>query len=239
MPITTPEKLTMTSCVIIFAKNPLPNQVKTRLLPYISAEQSASLYRAFLIDWCETLSQVATSDRIVAYTPSDSLNQLQTLIGENVTYIPQVGSGLGERLTSACRWACNRGYEKILMVGSDSPTLPVQYLDEALKLLQFRDIVIGPSTDGLYYLIGFSKVGVHQIIPSIFTDVEWSSNHVLRQTLEKVELTGTRLGLLPPWYDVDTPTELQFLRDHLFAMQLAEHDSPAPQTAHKLAEFVS
>ena len=226
----------MTCCTIIFAKNPVSNQVKTRLLPFISAEQAASLYRAFLVDWCNTLSKITTSDLVIAYTPPDSLCELQTLIGENAIYIPQIGSGLGERLISASRWARDQGYEKFLFVGSDSPTLPIQYINQAIELLGSRDIVIGPSTDGGYYLIGFAKTGAERTIPAIFEDTMWSTDLVFRQTLEEVAAVGAQLGLLPPWYDVDTPAELRFLRDHLLAMRLAHGDVPAPETEHELTK---
>ena len=89
------------TCLIVFAKNPMPNQVKTRLLPRISPEQAASLYRAFLMDWCGALKELLNIDLIIAYTPPECKPELQALLGNDVTYIPQTGSELGERLTSA------------------------------------------------------------------------------------------------------------------------------------------
>ena len=227
----------MAACVIVFVKNPVPGQVKTRLIPYLSPEQAASLYRAFLVDWCNTLSTISTVHRIIAYTPPEGLNTLQTLIGEDSVYIPQVGASLGERLIAAARWAHNQGYAKFLFVGSDSPTLPIQYVERALDLLESRDVVIGPSVDGGYYLIGFSKHGASLSIPTIFEEITWSTDVVFRQTLGKLQGIHARLGLLPPWYDVDTPTGLQLLQDHLFGMDLAGESSPAPQTYSKLTEW--
>ena len=227
----------MDACVIVFVKNPVPGQVKTRLIPYLSPEQAASLYRAFLVDWCNTLSTISTVHRIIAYTPPEGLNTLQTLIGEDSVYIPQVGASLGERLIAAARWAHSQGYAKFLFVGSDSPTLPIQYVERALDLLESRDVVIGPSVDGGYYLIGFSKHGASLSIPTIFEEITWSTNVVFRQTLGKLQGIHAQLGLLPPWYDVDTPTGLQLLRDHLFGMDLAGGSSPAPQTYSKLTEW--
>ena len=227
----------MDACVIVFVKNPVPGQVKTRLIPYLSPEQAASLYRAFLVDWCNTLSTISTVHRIIAYTPPEGLNTLQTLIGEDSVYIPQVGASLGERLIAAARWAHNQGYAKFLFVGSDSPTLPIEYVERALDLLESRDVVIGPSVDGGYYLIGFSKHGASLSIPTIFEEITWSTNVVFRQTLGKLQGIHAQLGLLPPWYDVDTPTGLQLLQDHLFGMDLAGESSPAPQTYSKLTEW--
>ena len=145
----------MKTCVIVFAKNPIPNAVKTRLIPPLSPEQAATLYTAFLTDWCEALAELSDVDLVIAYTPTDAQPDLQALIGGDAIYIPQVGIDLGERLTSATQWAAEHGWTKILLVGSDSPTLPISYISQALTLLDSRNIVIGPSTDGGYYLIGF------------------------------------------------------------------------------------
>ena len=143
---------------------------------------------------------------------------MQTLIGKDLVYIPQQGATLGERLIAAARWACDRDYAKFLFVGSDSPTLPIQYVEHALDLLESRDVVIGPSVDGGYYLIGFSKHGASLSIPTVFEEITWSTEVVFRQTLRKIQTVNARLGLLPPWYDVDTPTGLQLLQDHLLGM---------------------
>jgi uncharacterized protein len=224
-------------CIIVFAKEPIPNRVKTRLLPALSPEQAASLYKAFLVDWCATLSKLETADLVIAYTPPEGKSALQTLIGEDAIYIPQVGADLGERLGNAGQWACEQKYQKFLFVGSDSPTLPIQYVKEAFKQLESCDVVVGPSMDGGYYLIGFSADGAELVIPSIFEGISWSSEVVFRQTLEKLQSANARLGLLPPWYDVDTPAELQFLRDHLLGMRLAGETGETPQIDSALAEL--
>ena len=228
----------MAACVIVFVKNPVPGQVKTRLTPYLSPEQAASLYQAFLVDWCNTLSSIPTAHRVIAYTPPEGLSALQVLIGEDPVYIPQVGASLGERLIAAARWAGDQGYAKFLFVGSDSPTLPVQYVEHALDLLESRDIVIGPSVDGGYYLIGFSKHGASLSIPTVFEEIAWSTDVVFRQTLGKIQEINAQLGLLPPWYDVDTPTGLQLLQNHLLGMDIAEEHIPTPQTYSKLTEWL-
>ena len=227
----------MAACVIVFVKNPVPGQVKTRLIPHLSAEQAALLYQAFLVDWCNALSAISTAHRVIAYTPPESLSVLQTLIGEDPVYLPQQGTSLGERLIAAARWACDQGYTKFLFVGSDSPTLPIQYLEHALNLLESREVVIGPSVDGGYYLIGFSKYGASLSIPTIFETITWSTDLVFRQTLGKIQTVNARLALLPPWYDVDTPAGLQLLRDHLFGLNLAGENIPAPQTYSQLEEW--
>ena len=229
----------MKTCLTVFAKNPVPNQVKTRLIPPLSPEQAATLYTAFLTDWCQTLAELTDVDIVIAYTPPEAQSDLQALIGDNAVYIPQVGDDLGERLVSATQWAAAHDYTKILIVGSDSPTLPISYISEAIRLLDARDIVIGPSVDGGYYLIGFSVETLASTIPHVFADIAWSTAAVFQQTVTRVREAKVTLGLLPPWYDIDTPEDLVFLHAHIAAMRLAGDTRQAVRTEALLAELYS
>ncbi len=229
----------MKTCVIVFAKNPVPNQVKTRLVPSISPEQAAALYTAFLTDWCETLAKLSGVDLIIAHTPSEAQSDLQALIGDAAIYIPQIGAGLGERLTSATEWAAEHGYTKILLVGSDSPTLPISYISQALTLLDSRNTVIGPSTDGGYYLIGFSVETLVITVPHVFEEIAWSTADVFQQTVTRIREVEVTLGLLPPWYDIDTAKDLAFLHAHIAAMRLAGDSVQAVRTESLLAKLFS
>ena len=229
----------MKTCVIVFAKNPVPNQVKTRLVPALSAEQAATLYTAFLTDWCDTLTKLPNVDLIIAYTPAAARSDLQALIGDDVLYIPQLGADLGERLTSATQWATEQGYTKILLVGSDSPTLPTSYILKASTRLDSRDVVIGPSTDGGYYLIGFSATNIAMTVPFIFEEIAWSTADVFQQTVARIQSLKANLGLLPPWYDIDTAEDLAFLQAHISAMRLAGETVQAVRTESLLTEIFS
>ena len=227
----------MKTCLIVFAKNPVPNQVKTRLIPTLSPEQAAALYTAFLTDWCETLAKLSDVDLVIAYTPIEARLDLQALIGDDVIYIPQIGTDLGERLTSATRWATEQGYAKILFVGSDSPTLPVSYISQAITLLDSRDTVIGPSTDGGYYLIGFSAAALTTTVPHVFGEITWSTSKVFQQTVERIHSVKATLGLLPLWYDIDTAEDLGFLHAHIAATRIAGDTIQAVRTESLLAEL--
>ncbi|RKU20709.1 glycosyltransferase [Candidatus Poribacteria bacterium] len=226
-------------CVIVFAKNPVPNQVKTRLIPNLSPEQAARLYTAFLTDGCEVLAKLPGVDLIIAYTPAEARSDLQALIGDDVLYIPQRGANLGERLTAATQWATEQGYTKILLVGSDSPTLPISYISKALTLLDSRDVVIGPSTDGGYYLIGFSVETLGKTVPCIFEEIAWSTADVFQQTVVRIQSLKAPLGLLPPWYDIDTAGDLAFLHAHISAMRLAGETVQAVKTESLLTDFLT
>ena len=188
----------MKTCVIVFAKNPRPNKVKTRLSPTLSPEQAATVYTAFLVDGCDTLAKLPDVDLIIAYTPAKARSDLQALIGDDALYIPQIGADLGERLTSATQWAAEQRYTKILLVGSDSPTLPIAYISKALTLLDSRDITIGPSTDGGYYLIGFSVEILDTTVPHIFKDIAWSTADVFEQTVARICSRKATLGSPTP-----------------------------------------
>ena len=229
----------MKICVIVFAKNPVPNQVKTRLIPTLSPEQAAILYTAFLTDWCETLAKLSGVDLVIAYTPAAAESDLQALIGDCGIYIPQMGTDLGERLTSATQWAAAQGYTKILLVGSDSPTLPISYISQAYTLLDSRDITIGPSTDGGYYLIGFSATNVATAVPFVFEDIAWSTADVFQQTVTRIGSLNATVGLLPPWYDIDTAEDLAFLHTHISTMRLAGETIQAVRTESLLTEIFS
>ena len=229
----------MKTCVIVFAKNPIPNAVKTRLIPSLSPEQAATLYAAFLTDWCEALAELPDAALIIAYTPADAQPDLQALIGDDAIYVRQTGTGLGERLTSATQWAAEHGYTKILLVGSDSPTLPISYISQALTLLDSRNIVIGPSTDGGYYLIGFSIETLATTIPHVFENVAWSTAEVFQQTVARIHAAETTLGLLPPWYDIDRAEDLAFLHAHISAMRLAGDSVQAVRTESLLTKLFS
>ena len=229
----------MKTCVIVFAKNPIPNEVKTRLIPLFSPEQAAALYTAFLIDWCETLAELSDVDLVIAYTPPEAESDLQALIGDDVIYISQIGADLGERLTSATLWAAKQGYTKILFVGSDSPTLPISYISQAITRLDSQDTVIGPSTDGGYYLIGFSAAALTTTVPHVFEEIAWSTAKVLKQTVRRIHSAEATLGLLPPWYDIDTAEDLAFLQAHIASMRLAGDSVQAIRTESLLTELFS
>ncbi len=229
----------MKTCIIVFAKNPVPNQVKTRLVPPLSPEQAARVYTAFLTDGCDTLAKLPEVDRIIAYTPAGAQSDLQVLIGDDAIYIPQMGADLGERLASATQWAIEQGYTKILLVGSDSPTLPIAYVSKAFTLLDSQDITIGPSTDGGYYLIGFSATNIATTVPFVFEEIAWSTAEVFQQTVARIRSLKGTLGLLPPWYDIDTAADLVFLHTHISAMRLAGEAVEAVRTESLLTELFS
>jgi len=126
-----------------------------------------------------------------------------------------------------------QGPAKALLLGMDSPTLPLRYISNAFEQLEDVDVVLGPAMDGGYYLIGVSGSDL-----PIFQDMNWSRPDVLATTVERLRGSSYRLGLLPPWYDVDTLDDWQMLRGHLSALRRAGMDPQVPHTEKLALESV-
>lgn len=213
----------------IMARVPWGRGGKSRLRGLLSGEQRLALQRAFLLDTLALLSSVEGLDPHVAYHPANRPGPLRALVGEGVVTLPQRGADLGRRLAGvAARLA--GGYERVILVGTDSPTLPAEFLREAILALEVHDVCLGPALDGGYYLIG-----VRGRRDCLFESVDWGTSRVLGETMRNVEMAGMSCRLLPPWYDVDTPEDLSRLRRHL-ALMAADSESRPPEHSRMLLE---
>ncbi|MEE2659765.1 MAG: TIGR04282 family arsenosugar biosynthesis glycosyltransferase [Candidatus Latescibacterota bacterium] len=222
----------MTSQAVLFVKNPTPGRVKTRLQFHLGAEGACRLYSAFVGDCASLLASCRADCKVVAYAPADAEPHLRDLLQsvQGLTFEPQAEGDLGQRMAAAFTRGFLIGAQRIVLVGSDSPSLPVELVDRALYELEDHDVVIGPSLDGGYYLIGLRRM-----LPEIFAEIEWSTGQVLAQTLAALP-EGAQLSVLPPWYDVDEPEAAAFLRQHLQA--LARSGMPvAPLSAEALSDL--
>lgn len=121
---------------------------------------------------------------------------------------------------------------RTVLIGSDSPTLPIEYVEQAFEKLREVDCVLGPATDGGYYLIGLRRP-----IPALFEHIAWSGCHVLQQTVERAAQSNVTVGLLPPWYDIDDLADLQMLAGHIRGMTHAGWTHPCPMTAAALEQL--
>jgi rSAM/selenodomain-associated transferase 1 len=198
------------SALIIVAKEPVPGQTKTRLCPPFSLESAAAFYRCLLLDSLALMSRLETADHVIAYAPSNARNYFARLKPNSFSLVAQVGDNLGERLANALDHHFDQGYQRVAIMNSDGPTLPLDYLEQAFSGLDHADVTMGPGHDGGYYLIGMNRL--HR---ELFEGIDWSTEHVISQTLA----TGRRLGLavhqLPEWYDVDLAEDLERLRRDL------------------------
>jgi rSAM/selenodomain-associated transferase 1 len=213
----------MSTCAVLFLKNPEPGRVKTRLHDCCSPEEAAELYRAFILDSAAVLSGCRANMKFIAYDPPTAEQPIRELLGaDDLAFISQPSGDLGTRMEGALYRCAEAGAERAVIIGSDSPSLPVEYLDQAFDQLETRQVVLGPSTDGGYYLLGVQLAGLAKL-HRLFSGIDWSSGNVLEQTLSRLDghadpHTETSMALLPPWYDVDTPADAAFLKVHLRAL---------------------
>ncbi|MGR3303233.1 MAG: TIGR04282 family arsenosugar biosynthesis glycosyltransferase [Candidatus Scalindua sp.] len=215
----------MNTCLIIFAKSPIPGKVKTRLTPHITPTKAAELYEAFIADTISTALKLKCERITVAYSPGYAEKTLQRLCGQTVNYLPQEGHNLGERMKNAFKHSFDTGFERAVIIGTDSPTLPLSYIRKAFDVLKEVPVTIGPTFDGGYYLIGLSEQN-----ETVFDDIEWSTSSVFSQTLARIKTANKQLCILPPWYDVDTPDSLEFLRAHLLSMKMSGNEDIPEKT---------
>lgn len=209
--------------IIVMVKAPRLGEVKTRLTPILSGAGAASLAGCFAQDAVASARR-AVRDVIVAYTPADGRRILQSILPHDLLWMEQEGDSLGARLEAAVGRAAALGFSPLIVTGTDSPTLPPGFIETAIDALERDevDLVLGPTEDGGYYLVGLSRP-----IPHIFQNIAWSTSLVYQQTVDTAARLGLRLQELPRWYDVDTPADLLRLRDELFANQAAQASAKA------------
>lgn len=192
------------------AKVPLAGTVKTRLRSVLSPEKCAELAEAFLRDAIKK-SQTVCKNIILAYSPAAERSFLEEIVSPETVSIEQKGNNLGDRMANAFEFAF-REYSPVLMIGTDSPTFPAAYLEQAFAALENdSEIVLGKASDGGFYLIGLQKS-----VPKIFDNIAWSSPLVFEQILKNIKGAGSeKLELIPEHYDVDTPADFALLRDEI------------------------
>lgn len=195
------------NCILLFVKNPTIGQVKTRLAQGIGPRTAAELYRNFIFDILATLRTLNVSLRVF-FDPPQALQSLRKLIGGQYCYVPQAGDDLGQRMKNAFIRAFNEGFSSVIVIGSDSPDMPVDFLEQAFVVLDNYDVVIGPVSDGGYCLIGFTAEG---FCPAAFDKINWSTDRVFQQTFNILKQHRLSVYRLPMWHDVDTPADLELL----------------------------
>jgi rSAM/selenodomain-associated transferase 1 len=196
--------------VLFYVKFPEYGKVKTRLANDIGHDHALDLYKCFLLDMLTMLeSAVLCSDNMqicICYAPETAEPAFRALFGENYHYFPQQGNDLGERMQQSFQHAFHSGLDRAVLIGSDLPDLPVRIVTTAFERLNRFDIVIGPSGDGGYYLLGFRQ---KTFFPEVFQGITWSTAMVCAETLKKIEQAGYSVSLLPEWKDIDHYTDLQ------------------------------
>ena len=205
----------------VFAKQPQPGEVKTRLAAATSREFAVQVAAAFLADSLDRFASVRAR-RIIAFTPAGARTYFEA--DGRFDLVLQGDGDLGSRLERFITSHIAAGADDVVVVGTDSPTLPTSFIEDAFDRLATADIVLGPATDGGYYLIGCGRR-----VPLIFTNIRWSSAAVLGETVAHLDRSW-RLALLPPWYDVDSLDDWRMVCGHVAALRRAGIDPAVPRT---------
>ena len=184
--------------IVVFARAPRLGQVKTRLASEIGPERALEIHRSMTEHVLAVVHHVGARV-IVAHSPADAGPEMRAWLGANITFEPQADGDLGERMAAVFERRVADGADRILIVGSDCPTITVDTITSALESLDGADVVFGPALDGGYYLV--AARGLHT---ALFRDVPWSSARTLDVSLTRAREAGQRVALLTPMRDIDT-----------------------------------
>jgi rSAM/selenodomain-associated transferase 1 len=184
-------------------KQPQHGSVKTRIAVELGDDIATELYRCALTDTLASVSSIDGVTHVLSYAPAslDSRRYFEQA-ARSFVLLPQRGATLGDRITHALADLLKK-YKPVVLIGSDSPDLPAQLITDAFVALRTADFVLGPATDGGYYLVGLNAMR-----PTLFERIDWSTARVAQQTMERAVKAGLRTVSLPIWHDLDTVEDL-------------------------------
>lgn len=193
----------------VFAKYWEPGKVKTRLAAATGEQQASRIYRAFVETLVARLSDLAQR-RVLVFAPIERADNFAKMAKPGWAIEPQANGDLGARMKSYFDSAFSQGARSVVLLGSDSPDIPRNFIEQAFELLEHFPVVLGPSEDGGYYLIAACDK-----TPPVFDHIAWSTPAVWEETVTQLERAELRFGQLPTWYDVDEAESLNRLVEHL------------------------
>jgi rSAM/selenodomain-associated transferase 1 len=196
-------------CILFFVKYPEKGKVKSRLSSKLSEKFTVNLYKMFVKDLLFTLNKTEYH-KIVCYYPENYIEKFKNWLGKNYNFYPQQGENLGIRMKSCFDFAFNQDFEKVIIIGSDSPDLSESIFKKAFISLNENDSVIGPTYDGGYYLLGFKK---NYYSSKVFEEINWSTNSVFKETMNKLNSENIKTDVLSYWRDIDTIDDLKYFYD--------------------------
>jgi len=191
--------------LLFFIKNPEKGKVKTRLASAIGDKMAVKFYKRFLLEMLSTLNK-GTFLFYLCFYPENSLYDLENWLGDHYLYMLQRGENLGERMKNGFIEAFAMNFKRVVLVGSDIPDLPLEFIEEAFTSLQEKDVVIGPSLDGGYYLIAFKD---KKFSPQAFKGIPWGTERVFEDTLKVLKQEKLTVHTLQLWRDIDTIDDLR------------------------------
>jgi glycosyltransferase A (GT-A) superfamily protein (DUF2064 family) len=231
--------LTHVNALAVMAKAPISGSVKTRLVPFLSAEEAAELARALLLDQLHHLSAIENAELYLAFSPNDAAHMMRQLAPAPFALFSQTDGDLGARMQNVFATLFARGHRNIVLIGADLPPLPLRYVTRAFAYLAGKKssvhppltkhvlskveggekgglaraqgrAVLGPSQDGGYYLIGLNCAA-----PALFAEMTWSHEQVLAETTRRSASLGMATLQLPQWLDIDRPDDLVLVQSAL------------------------
>ena len=192
-----------TDCtLVIMAKAPKPGAVKTRLSQCLPPPAVTTLYRCLLEDTV-TLAHSLSNVEVAIMCPASDVDDLANLGGDAVRVVAQTGEGLAAALTSVFAQFAGTGQQRIIAFNSDSPHLPASVLERAFEALATCDVVVGPTHDGGYYLVGAKATH-----PGLFNGDGMGTSSALEMLLQRVRDLGLSVRLADPFYDIDVASDL-------------------------------
>lgn len=210
--------------VVVFAKAPVPGMVKTRLAATVGPDTAAKGHRAFITDLLSMLGGLDAKTVLAVGSKADLDHDAFHNLGD-VEIVVQPEGDLGERLSEITRLRFDGGASRVLLIGTDSPTLGRLQIENAFDALQTHEVALGPTFDGGYYLLGLKKFNEH-----LFKGIPWSTSEVANATLDALINQELSVQILEYWYDVDTNEDLRFLRFQLKAFLCDDsRTEPLPQ----------
>ncbi len=190
--------------IIIFTKFPEYGKVKTRLAATIGNDKAIKFYKICAENLFDTAAELENSVRVfLFYNSKKNEQKIRKWINRDFIYFPQTGNDLGEKMLNAFTKVSEEGYEKIVIVGTDIPDISAALLRNAFDELDTSDVVVGPSQDGGYYLLGMKDV-----YRRLFDKIEWSTSEVFDKTIKKIKKMNLKYSVLPVLQDIDTEMEL-------------------------------
>jgi rSAM/selenodomain-associated transferase 1 len=196
--------------LVIFLKAPRAGFVKTRIAKILGAENASIIYRALADDLLANLTPEKGFKILVMFWPPDGRKEIEQWLENKFKLQVQAKGNLGEKISGAFSEAFNKNYQNVILIGSDLPYLKNEDLQVAFNDLETTDLLLGPSSDGGYYLIGLKKP-----CPPLFEDINWSTPQVLPQTLSRAKKAGFSFKLLPEKRDIDNYEDLVFLENFI------------------------
>lgn len=192
----------MERALILFTRVPAPGHAKTRMQSLLTPVEASKLQECMIRD-IGKICDSKTWDTYVYYTPEGSDQEIKNLLPYEMTFCPQVGSDLGERMYHAIEEVLQKGYKSCILFGSDIPSIQTKDVESAFSILEDQDVVFGPTKDKGYYL-----VGMHEPLSIIFEHQIYGNGNVLECTLERVRRAELRAELIKEYQDLDEPRDL-------------------------------